>query len=344
MKKAVTIRSVAEHVGLSIASVSAILSNRHVERRMAPQTVERVLKVAKELGYVPNLAGRRLRSLQGDVRQIDLAIITSYEAPLALVSQIVKVLQGEVDKLAGPLLQFNLSIEMFHAGSLSQTQALLDASRYNGALIANTLPADDEFLAKTRLSYPVVLIGRRVSGCSCIFETLGHVGRNAASILMEAGAKHPAILYSGMQTQSIADRIQAFSQECLSSLDKEPTQIVSESFDSAATFEAMRSFLRSGAQLDGLFATTDSLAAGAYRALREAGLQIGSDVAVVSVGDSEFVDFFDPPLTTLVGQNYKLLERAATVLLQHVTGTRSEVLQVGITPLPVINESSRLLA
>jgi len=80
-KPAVTIYQIASHLGISTATVSTVLANRHVERRIATKTVARVREAVRSLGYVPNMAGRRLRSHQAATRQFDLAIMTSFEAP-----------------------------------------------------------------------------------------------------------------------------------------------------------------------------------------------------------------------------------------------------------------------
>jgi LacI family transcriptional regulator len=342
MKRSVTIRTIAEHLGLSPASVSNVLSKRHDERRMSKKTVERVQRAAKELGYVPNLAGRQLRAHAPSVQQIDLAIITTYEAPLSLVSQTLKVLQKEVDRIASNSNRFNVAIEMFHAGKLRDVPALLDASRYNGVLISNTLPADDRFLAEVHLPFPSVVIGRHLRGYSCVFETAGHVGRNAASILIEAGARELTVLHGELLTQATSDRVEAFCAEAQAILDTKPFCLASPSLSAADGLETMRAFLRSGHRVDGLFATTDSLAAGAYRALKMQGLHVGKDVAVVGVGDSEFKEFFDPPLTTLAGRSHNLLERAVSLLLQLVKGEKIKPQEIGITPLPDLRESSCL--
>ena len=89
-KPAVTIYEIATHVGLSAAAVSSALSNRGVERRLSAETVRRIREAAAELGYVPNMAGRRLRAHKSATRQFDLAILTSFEAPLPLVGQGVR--------------------------------------------------------------------------------------------------------------------------------------------------------------------------------------------------------------------------------------------------------------
>ena len=83
----VTIYEIAKYVGISPGAVSSALANRGEERRLAPDTVRRIREAALALGYVPNMAGRRLRAHRPATRQFDLAILTSFEAPLPLVGQ-----------------------------------------------------------------------------------------------------------------------------------------------------------------------------------------------------------------------------------------------------------------
>ena len=85
--------TIAAHVGISAAAVSTVLANRHVERRLAPATVERIRQAVRELGYVPNVAARRLRAHDPGVHSMDLGILTSFEAPLFLVSRTLRQVQ-----------------------------------------------------------------------------------------------------------------------------------------------------------------------------------------------------------------------------------------------------------
>ena len=81
-KRPVTVHMIAEHVGVSASAVSTVLANRHVERRLAPATVDKITKAVRDLGYVPNVAARRLRAQDPEVHHIELGILTSFEAPL----------------------------------------------------------------------------------------------------------------------------------------------------------------------------------------------------------------------------------------------------------------------
>ena len=65
-------------------------------------------------------------------------------------------------------------------------------------------------------------------------------------------------------------------------------------------------------------AVSDALALGAYRAIKERGLTIPGDVAVIGVGDYDIAPFFDPPLSCVGVSHRELAEQASKLLLQQL--------------------------
>jgi LacI family transcriptional regulator len=337
----VTIYEIAEHVGVSPGAVSSALANRGVERRLSPATVIRIREAAAELGYVPNMAGRRLRAHKSATRQFDLAILTSFEAPLPLVGQALHALQRAVDLQTNEHTRFAVAIEMFHAGRLEEKPGLLDANRYHGVIITNTLPEDDQFLAKARLPYPVVILGRRIGNYCCVLEAPDFVGRRSAEILLEAGSRQPAILYGRSLTHTTADRLAAFTHVVKEKTGKNPIALVSPGLQPQQGAATLESFFAQGGKLDGLFAVNDSLAIGAYRAIKQSGRQIPGDVAVVGVGDYELAEYFDPPLTTVAGANDAMVAEAVPLLFRILRGDKELPREVLVVPMVFDRTSTR---
>lgn len=339
-RPAVTIYEIAKHVGVSPAAVSSTLSNRHVERRLSPETVRRIREAAAALGYVPNMAGRRLRSHKAATRQFDLAILTSFEAPLPLVGQVLGALQRAVDEQTTEHTRYAVAIEMFHAGRLGEKAGLLDADRYHGLIITNTLPDDDAFLAQASLPYPVVVLGRRIPNFCCILEAPSFVGRQSAGILLDLGCQRPAVLHGRQLTSTTADRVNTFRRTVQERTGREPASIVSDGLQPQSGATALGAFLAAGGTLDGLFAVNDSLAAGAYLAMRRAGLRIPDDVAVVGMGDYEMAEFFSPPLTTVAGANDAMVAEAVPLLFRLLRGEKEAPREVLVVPPVFLREST----
>jgi LacI family transcriptional regulator len=340
-KPGITIYEIAAHVGCSPAAVSSALSNRGAERRLSADTIRRIRDAAVELGYVPNMAGRRLRAHKAATRQFDLAILTSFEAPLPLVAQALQALQRAVDVQTTEHTRYAVAIEMFHAGKLREKRSLLDANRYHGVILTNTLPEDDQFLAKARLPYPVVVLGRRIPNYYCVLEAPDFVGRRAAEVLIDAGCRHPAILHGRLLTHTTSDRLEAFHRTVRERTGRPPVALVSPGLHPSQGAATVEDFLAAGRKLDGLFAVTDSLAIGAYQAIKRAGLNVPRDVAVVGVGDFELAEYFDPPLTTVAGANDAMVAEAVPLLFRILRGEADVPREVLVVPPAFIRASSQ---
>lgn len=327
----VTVHTIAEHVGVSPAAVSTVLANRHEERRLAPATVERIRQAVRELGYVPNVAARRLRAHDPEVRHVELGILTSFEAPLFLVSRALRQVQQAVDARSGPDRKFSVTIDMFHAGRLREMPGLLNASRFNGAIITNTLPEDDAFLREITLPYAVVVQGRRLANYCCVLETPGAVGRRAAEILLARGCRRVAVVTPALLTETTADRAAAFSAAILEN-GLEPATVRAEALTAASGAEAVARYLRTAGRCDGLFMVTDTLALGTYHALKAAGRRVPDDIAMVGVGDTDNADFLDPSLTT-VGPVYdRVVEEIVALLFNLMTRRRVKPVEIFVPP------------
>jgi LacI family transcriptional regulator len=336
---AVTIYELAAHVGVSTATVSSVLANRHVERRIAAETVRRIREAATELGYVPNMAGRRLRAHKSATRQFDLAILTSFEAPLPLVGQALNALQRAVDLQTNEHTSYAVAIEMFHAGRLKDKPGLLDTNRYHGVIITNTLPGDDQFLATARLPYPVVILGRRIASYCCVLESPDFVGRRSAEVLWNAGCRKLAILHGRSLTHTTADRVAAFARVVREKSGHEPIAMISDGLQPQQGAATLEGFYAGGGSCDGLFVVTDSLAIGAYQVIKRSGRRIPADVAVVGVGDYELAEYFDPPLTTVAGANDAMVAEAVPLLFRILRGEKDVPQEVIVVP-PVFQRAS----
>jgi LacI family transcriptional regulator len=221
---------------------------------------------------------------------------------------------------------------MFHAGRLREMPGLLSASRFNGVIITNTLPEDDAFLASTTLPYAVVVQGRRLANYCCVLETPGEGGGRAADILMAAGRKHPVVLTPTLLTETTADRADAFCAAFLARTGRAPARVAAADFTPAAGAAALGAHLAGNRSCDGLFAVTDTLALGAYHAIKAAGRQVPRDFSVVGVGDHEHADFFDPPLTC-VGPVYdRVVGEIVSLLFNLMSRRRVKPTEVFIAP------------
>lgn len=336
----VTVRTIATQAGVSIGAVSSVLNNRHVERRIAFETVEKIRGIAQRLGYIPNLGARRLRSGTAERDSIVLAFITSYEAPLNLVSFLVTALRASVAEQPGwSGRHTSLVVEMFSAGNLKEMPGLLTGDHFNAAIITNTTAEDDQFLERNHLPYPVVLVNRSIPRYSCVVEDPA-VGHEAAEMLLKSRKRRLAVLYGTPLTQSTKGRVDRFMRTVAEKIGHAPFEIVASGLSEVSGYEGMRRFLEKKHRIDGLYVVTDGLALGAYRAIKHSGLRIPRDVAVVGVGDSEVAEFFDPPLSVAGVSRSETGKEAIRLLMRQLEQSDLPPLKVEIPVSGTRRESS----
>ncbi|WP_232767751.1 LacI family DNA-binding transcriptional regulator [Geminisphaera colitermitum] len=328
------LKDIAALAGVSLGSVSSVLNNRHLERRITHETAQAIRKAAAQLGYLPNIGARKLRGGAGAKNTILLALITSFEAPIPLIDRFIIALRREVEasRFAQSDYTCSVMIEMFTAGRLREMPGILTGDHFNAAIILNTVPEDDVFLARSHLPYPAVLVNRLVPGYSSVVEP-DDCGLRPAEVFAQRKRSHLAVLHGSPLTQITQNRVNTFIRRAQELTGRAPAEIVADKLSEAGGYEAMRAWLNGegkddkrrqgggggGGCCDGLYAVSDALAMGAYQALREHGLAIPRNVAVIGVGDYQVAPFFDPPLSCIGVSHTELAELASRQLIKSLT-------------------------
>lgn len=325
----VTVQDIADLAGVSIGAVSSVLTNRHQERRISPETVDKIRAASAKLGYLPNISARRLRSGASQKNHLVLAYATSYEAPLNLASHLLSELRQSTGRSGGAPegVSFSLMMELFPGGKLKEMPGLLTGDLFNAALITNTTNEDDAYLTTVQLPYPVVLVNRTIQGYSSVVEDPDS-GAAAWEVLESVKRRKLAVLHGTPLTQTTQARVDSFLRAALGKTGRAAASIAAEDLSESAAYEAMIRFLEKGERVDGLYAVTDGMALGAFHAIKEKGLRIPEDIAVVGVGDYDISAFFDPPLTVVGVQRTELGREASRLLWRQIE-------QAGRTPLKV---------
>jgi len=316
----INLKDIATQAGVSIGSVSSVLNNRHLERRIPLDTAQKIRETAAKLGYLPNISARRLRSSEGVKNSILLALITSFEAPIPLVNHFIAALHKEAE--AGEIssdYSFSFMIEMFSAGRLRELPGLLTGDHFNAAIILNTVAEDDQFLMRSHLPYPVVLVNRSIPGYPCVMEH-HNSGARAAEILVRQKRASLAVLHGSPLTQTTKNRVDSFMRHTIELSGRPPKEIIAGKLSEEGGYEAMKQHLSSASRCDALYTVSDALALGAYRAIKESGQEIPRDIAVIGVGDYDIAPFFDPPLSSVGVSHKDLAEQASHLLFKQLSG------------------------
>jgi DNA-binding LacI/PurR family transcriptional regulator len=312
-ERAGSARQIAEIVGVSIATVSRALNAPH---QVTAETRARVLEAASNIGYRPNPLGRNL--VVGRSHLVGL-IVPNIGFPL------YGLMARSLEEVLEPLgLRALLASSDDNAEREVEAAQSLLRHAVDGGIVINSqasgrLPHGPRF--------PWVYISPETPGLPGAVELDNRAGgRLAAEHLLQLGRRKLAHI-AGTGREGV-DR-EAGWLEGLTRVGLEAVGRGAGDYSEIAGYTQTRALLeRVGREgLDGLFVAGDVMAAGAMRALREAGLRIPEAVAVIGFDDAEFTAMLETPLTT-VRQPARAMGAAAARLLLHAYTLETPTLEV----------------
>ncbi|MEW2618799.1 LacI family DNA-binding transcriptional regulator [Streptomyces sp. NPDC048106] len=305
-----TLEEVAARAGVGRGTVSRVING---SPRVSDATRAAVEAAVAELGYVPNTAARALAANRTDAIAL---VVPEPETRFFTEPYFSDMLRGVGAQLADTELQLLL----IFAGSDRERQRLaqyLAAHRVDGVLLVS-VHADDplpDLLAE--LEIPAVVSGPRSDT-----ETLPSVdadnyggARAAVEHLLARGRTRIAHITGRPDVYGARRRVEGY-RDALRAAGLQEDELLVEpgDFTEEGGRRAMSALLARRPDLDAVFAGSDVTAAGARQVLRERGLRIPEDVALVGYDDSVIARHMDPPLTS-VRQPIERMGRAMIDLL-----------------------------
>lgn len=289
-----TLEKVAELAGVSRSTVSRVING---QAGVKPMVRERVLSVISETGYQPNLAARALASNRSGIIGVVIphAVSTLFGDPY-----FPRLLQGITQ--ACNTNDLTLSLFLFHTEAEEEKLhgRLLTAGFLDGLIIASSHFSDPLFPHLIEYEMPFVVVGRQDRYPQANFVDVDNLNGAYAAVshLLRLGYRRVAHITGPLDMVAGADRLAGYRQALLDrGRADEPELVVEGDFTEAGGYVAMQRLL--AARPDALFAASDQLALGAWRAIREAGLRVPEDIAIVGFDDLLPPDSGRPRLTTI---------------------------------------------
>jgi len=318
----VTTHDVAARAGVSQPTVSLVLS-RNPTARVAPETRERVIRAAEELGYRPNVVARSL------VRRRSYAI--GLVVP-DLANQFFAHVVSGAERVAVDEGYAVLLCEQGGAGIDRHLDALR-ARQVDGVILdaAGAASIPEELLDGIN----VVLIDQPSQRWPGVASDAEGAGRMAAEHLVGLGHQRIAFVGPSADVHSFRMRERGFARALRDrGLPLETDLLRRAPATVAGGHAAMRALLAQPTPPTALFCANDLLALGAYKACAQAGVSIPGDVSIVGCDDIEFAQLVTPELTTVAVPARELGARAARLLVRALGGEPAPPSQQA-RPLPV---------
>ncbi len=305
----VSLKSLAEHVGLSQAAVSLVINRAPAAKSIPPHTQELIRKAARELNYRPNHLARSLRKQRSYTIGVVVPEISEGYAAL--------VMSGIEDHLLQEGYFYFVVSHRHREELIEEYPLLLQQRAVEGLIAVDTLVAG-------AVQVPLVAVSghRELPGVTNI--VLDHA--RAASLAMEhltkLGHRHFAFIKGQEFSSDTAIRwesVRNAAQELgVPIVDELVVQLEGDSSSSDLGYQVTKKLLMSGKPFTALFAFNDISAIGAIRALREAGRRVPEDVSVVGFDDIQSAAYQNPALTTVRQPLREMGMLAAETLLRRI--------------------------
>ncbi len=312
MSSEVTLKNIAEALGVSAMTVSRALNDRD---NVDEQTKQRVLDKARSMGYTPNRVAKSLVSRKTHTIGVVIPEITH-----AFFPEVVRGIEE---------VTYNSDYQLFLTNANEQFERekeaieTLRAQRVDGLLISSSLSEEDYSFYKSIINGggKVVFFDRCIEdiGASCVSVNDRESAQNITEHLITEHDYTNIAYLSGPQKVSIGKQRLLGYKDALEAheIPVNDDWIIQAGFKEDTGYEAMIQLLEQGENYpDAVVAVNDPTAIGAMNAIQEFELSIPEDIAIVGFTDDIRSPLMEVPLTTVHQPAYEMGERAAEKLIE----------------------------
>ena len=310
-----TIKDVARAAGVSINTVSRALNGKP---DVNSETKRQVLEAAERLNYMPNRLARGLRSNKTGVIGVIVADIAN-----PFFSAVVKGM-GEAAKDLG----YSIILQDTGENCENEEEAIhiMQSEHVDGVLITPVQTDKKSILMLEESGIPFVLVARHFSDVDTDFVVADDVqgGYLATTHLIEKGHERIAFINGPSYNSSAIERFQGYNKALNEHNIKVNERLIT---NGALTMEdgyahARALLAKSAPNPTALFTFSDFVALGAMKAVREAGLRIPDDMAIVGYDDIAFAFCLEVPLTTVRIPKREIGEEVVSILGKKMSGEK----------------------
>lgn len=328
-----TLEDIGRMAGVSRATVSRVINGN---TSVASDIRDRVTEVIRRTGYTPNVAARSLVS--GRTGVIGLVIPSRvhslFEDPY--FGRLIQGISAASNQSGNTLSLFLFQNEEEEAALYPRvvTSGFLD-----GLILTATRMADPLLTRTASGDIPIVMVGRPdIEGISYVDVDNYAGGRRAATHLCDLGYTRIGLVGAPVSTTAGVDRLNGFIEGlALCGRVLHPSLRVDGDFSESSGYNAMRQLLAE--KPEAVFVASDTMAMGALRALREAGVQVPQDLAIVGFDGLPASETSVPALTTIRQPVAETGSRAVHLLNDIVTGQATAPV-VEILPVELVVRES----
>lgn len=339
IKKRVSIKDIAEKVGVSTALVSYVLNGKEREARVGEEVAAKVRKVAAEMNYQPNLIARGLKF--GRTNTIGL-IVADISNPF--FATLARNIELEAQK-NGYTVLFGSSDEQ-----LEKSQNLINTflnRQVDGLIITPVAGSQSQIEELKTKGVKFVLMDRGFKDVETnVVVTDNHEAMySAVKLLTEKGYRKIGMIGYDTPLTHMQDRIQGYKDALKNAgikfrsawLKKVPYLDYKEHVAEAIT----QMLNENGEGVDALVFATNSISVQALKVIHARGIKVPHDLRIISFDESDTFEFFYSTITYIKQNLNEISEKAVQVLIKNINAVTPKTARVIVPSSIVLGESSR---
>lgn len=337
----IKLEEVAKRAGVSLATASYALNNN---KKIKEETRKKVLQVAEELGYIPNALARGLMSKKTGTIGL---VVSSINIPYT--SALVQEIEADI-RARGYNLLLGISANDFEV----EKKIIEDfrSRRVDGIIIApghmdvtGGIEEKTNYISNlNKAQVPFVFINTCYPHIKAnyVIVDLDEGSYNLTAYLLNKGYRD-ILFFAGKRVHFVTKmRCEGYQRAYRDNNLAVPKERVIEcgDYDFDSAYRAVEEWLRRNELPDVFMASNDAMALGILKALREKGVSVPGDVALVGYDDIVYPTLAEISLTTVRIPIGDMCSRTVDMLISNIEGSDNSLQQIMLKPSLVIRESS----
>ncbi|MBO6046704.1 MAG: LacI family DNA-binding transcriptional regulator [Erysipelotrichaceae bacterium] len=298
-----TIKDVAKEAGLAVGTVSRVLNNRGY---ISDQTREKVYKAMEKLNYQPNEVARALSRQKSTLIGVIVPLVNH------------PYFSNSIDNIERTAIEYGYNIILLNSDGLAEKEYdYLEFCRRNhvaGIIIYYGSLDGSKF---SDIGIPIISIERHMQECTANIEcdNIGG-GRLGAQHLIDQGCSHLLFINGFVdQDDTSGHRRQGFEEACQAAgVSYDIVELVQSDYRVPENLSEIEKIIDSE-DIDGVFSSSDMIAARVYRLLKEKGYRVPEEVKLVGFDDSNVAEFMVPGLTSVHQPVDKMAQLAVNYII-----------------------------
>lgn len=336
ISKRISLKDIAQKVGVSTALVSYVLNNKK-EGRINKDVAQRIRDTAKELNYRTNLLARSLKTNKTFTIGLIVADIAS---PFS--SGMARIIEDEADKLNYTVI-FGSSDE--NAQKFGKLVDTFLTRQVDGLIIAPPENAENQIFHLQQQGLPFVLFDRYFPAITANYVALDNytAAHNAIKYMIERGCKRPAIITYNSGLFHMQERIRGYSAALkLNNIDANKCWVKKVNIlnPKAAIEKAVHELLSLDEPVDAILFGSNSIAIHGVKYINTLPLKVPKDLSIISFDETESLDLFYAPITYIKQPMHEMGQLTTQILLDCLC-KNNKVSQVNMQAKLVVRASTK---